>query len=298
MIKPIICVVALLTSFATTAQQAGSDIWLGKLNGHGNEKATIQITEWTQITDEPLYHNQPYFSEDSKSLYYTAASTSGQTDLFQFELKSQKHSNLTQSDTSEYSPTPMPNAKGISGIWVDEAGKQWLQQWSFTGERQSTLLTVEPIGYHVWVSPDEVLVFVLGEGEQPVHTLQRHDVTDGAAAKMIDQHIGASLWAIPQSSGKFSYSKRVEGQHWLMAYHSDTDQVEQLVKLPEDTDYYTWTPNGIAVIGSQEPKLLAWSPELGVDWVDFVTAPSECKRGISRLSFSDDGQYLAIVCNR
>ena len=289
---------AILFSSTVFAQQAGSDIWLGKIDSAETDGQAIRVSNWEQVTDAPYYHSQPYFSQDGAYLYFTAADSEGQTDIHRYSIAGQATDNLTKSETSEYSPTPMPGARGLSGIWVDNEGTQWLQQWSFEGQRQRQLLEVEPIGYHVWLSDSDVLVFVLGDGEEPIHTLQKHNINADYESSVIDQHIGASLWAIPSQPNTFSYSKTENHQHWLMAYNARQGAVEALVELPTDIMYYAWDPKGLAVVGSSNGVLRAWDMQKGGEWFEYLDISTRCQKGISRLSFSEDRQYLAVVCNR
>ncbi|MDM7860032.1 hypothetical protein QTP81_05420 [Alteromonas sp. ASW11-36] len=285
---------------AQTAPAEGSDIWLiDYATSRDNPASVYRPLTWQKITDAPYYHNQPYFSADQQFLYYTAADAQQQTDLWRYELSKQEHINLTSSTTSEYSPTPLPSADGLSGIWVDEQGKQWLRAWSLNGQPPTKLLNVEPIGYHVWLNDGEVLVFVLGSGETPVHTLQRHTVkgaTKRTEATVIDTNIGASLWAIPGKPGKFSYSKTLEGRHWLMAYDSNTGAIETLAELPAESSYYAWTPDGHAVtVAADEKALIRYD---GQQWQTLFTIDSHCNNGATRLVFAPQGNKLALVCGR
>lgn len=290
--------------YSVIAQTAGSDIWLGHFKSKGATE-TIEDAEikWAQITNKPDYHNQPYFHLKSNSLLYTAMVDQKQTDIFRYDLHTGLTNNLTRSDESEYSPTVMPNMTGLSGIIVDEKGKQWLWQWSLSGKSKGRLLAAEPIGYHVWLNDSEVLTFVLGKQQEPVHTLQRFTVnSSNTLGEVIDKHIGASLWPIPKSAG-FSYSRTVDSEHQLMMYQPKSSNTTYLTNLPSSSAYYAWTPDGYAVTpessgkDNAQSKLIAWSME-AQQWQPYLDLGEKCASGISRLAFSDDYKYIAVVCNR
>jgi hypothetical protein len=285
-----------------SAQSGGSDIWLAKLPANVKSE-TIAKTDlqWRKVTDEPSYHNQPYFDLNNNRLLYTAMKDGKQTDLFAANLDSLTTVNLTKSAESDYSPTIMPGKTGISGIQVDKRGKQWLWSWSLKGDSKAKLIAAEPIGYHVWLNENEVLVFVLGDGEQPVHTLQRHSLnTDSRVGTTIDEHIGASLWQIPGTE-LFSYSRMKGEEHQLLSYAPKTNATMLITTLPVPSPYYAWSPDGFAVTPSgeegKENQLIAWNIT-GESWQPFIDMSGQCNAGISRLAISSDYGYIAVVCNR
>ena len=285
-----------------TAQPAGSDIWLAKLPANTTSKnITKRSLQWKQVTNSPSYHNQPYFDLSNNRLLFSAMKNGQQTDIFEASLETLRIKNLTQSPQSEYSPTVLPDRSGLSGIKVDDQGKQWLWSWSREGVSRGKLLTAEPIGYHVWLNQTDVLVFVLQDEKQTGHTLERHSLNaSNTDVFIIDQNIGASLWAIPQSQ-KFSYSRMRKGKHQLMSYSPSDGKVELLTDLPVTSAYYAWAPDGVAVTVSGESgntnRLIAWDPKYTA-WQPYLDMSERCHAGISRIAISHDYEYLAVVCNR
>lgn len=273
------------------AQVSGSDIWLVPLSSSND------ATTWVQVTDAPYYHNQPYFSADGTRLYFTGADASGQTDIMQYTIANAETVNLTQSTTSEYSPTPVPAGDGLSGIWVDEDGKQWLRQWDLQGKPQRNVISVEPIGYHVWLNNNAVLVFVLGQQEQPIHTLQKVQVGSDQG-DIIDSNIGASLWQIPQSPTLFSYSARTEQSHTLKQFNAETSETTALMPLPTEIQYYAWRPDGKVVIPDNSRNTLVVRGLNDDEWSNWIPFQQHCPAGVSRLAFSVQSDYLALVCNQ
>lgn len=308
----------LLLSTGTYAQTTAENLWLFTLTSEGGR---TQIAQSVKLTDTPGYTNQPHFSVDGSKLYYTQASGKGdaqQTDVYVYELSRGFHTNLTQTGSSEYSPTPRFDGSGLSVILVDEQGKQWLWGLSFDGEPQDKLFTAEPVGYHVWVSDSEVLAFVLGEPQknQP-HTLQ-HLKPDGSST-LIDNSIGASLWAVPDT-GMFSYTKNPAPDSQpstLMGWDPDTNGTSVFTLMPENVQYVAWTPRGEAIVVKGD-AIWRWKPEEIYDsetalsnvneiedsmlantvngWEKWLDISEACPQGGSRLHMSQSGTHLAVVC--
>ena len=282
------CVLCLFLALVSSVDaQDASNLWLFEVT----DSSPATILKSRKITDNPTYSNQPHFTKDTKHLYFTQAfsiADSQQMDSMQMELDTGKIKNLTQSQVSEYSPTPYKN--GFSTILVDDAGKQWLWAFDGTGKSIGRLSNVEPIGYHVWLDKTNVLAFVLGEP----HTLQRIQLV--GEAHIVDSDIGPSLWAIPNSA-RFSYSKSVGRKTALMAYEPENGEIENIAFLPEQATYYAWHPNGYPISGdgSKILRLLAQGAEQ--EWVDWLDLTEFCN-SISRLHAQQSikGTQVAVIC--
>ncbi len=311
--KALFIIGLLAPNMVAWAQTGASNIWLFSLS---HDSDTPRIEQALKITDNSEYSNQPHFLPDGQSLYFTQAlegEKNMQTDAFHYEISLRQHTNLTNSQTSEYSPTPLPEDAGFSMIKVDAQGKQWLWAQSANSKLAGKLLDAEPVGYHVWTSSDTVLAFILGEP----HTLQ--SLTLSGHQQVIDEHIGASLWPIP-GTNMFSYTKNPapDSQPWtLMAYDRDAEQSTVLATMPGSSQYMAWTKDAKALVVDGS-TILSWSlaPTNGdgeergnVDekdtaegdeverWQPWLDITKQCPDGASRLHLSYDNHYLAVVCN-
>lgn len=131
LVKLIPFFVLIFFSLSSAAQDA-SNLWLFTID----EQQPNTIKSATQVTNNQDYSNQPHFIADTNALYFTQAFKANgvsQTDAMRFDIASGQISNLTQSATSEYSPTPYQT--GFSTILVDKNNKQWL--WAFAADGSS-----------------------------------------------------------------------------------------------------------------------------------------------------------------
>lgn len=303
-----------LASVVSAQTDMGSDIMLAEVsyerldptstepdtNVEHSIKEKIQLSNVRKITDTPTYTNQPYFFNSDRTLAYTqmvTADSTGQTDIFVYDFASNTSKNLSNSPSSEYSPTPMPDGKGLSVIRVNAQGKQEL--WSLGIDSgvatQNLLPAVEPVGYHVWDGKTKVLLFVLGEP----HTLRLASVNQQMdQGRVLDTGIGPSLWAIPGSS-LFSYSKQIDDNTWqLRAVDTAKKTSVALINMPDGSYYYAWSPKGYAVTAVGN-KLYQWQYKSDASkWTEFADLSAVCSVGVSRLSFSQQGDKIALVCNR
>ena len=84
------------------------------------------------ITHQPGYDNQPWFTPDSRSMLFTSARGETQTDIYRFDVASRATTRVTQTPESEYSATGMPGGQRFSVIRVEADMTQRL--WSFAND--------------------------------------------------------------------------------------------------------------------------------------------------------------------
>ncbi len=277
----------------------GSDIYLADL-----EKNTLGFyvaKNFSQLTERKGYDNQPYFLPDGSGILYTAMlpmdNGEYQADSFEYSFKTKQHTNLTQSELSEYSPMLMLGGRAFSTIVVERDGKQRLWGHPFHRKGKSyKLLDVEPVGYHAWGKKGALAMFVLGEP----NTLQYKE-NFRAELLAVAKDIGRSIRYVA-SRNNFSFTElKEDGQWWLSEFNVDTVKIDKLVPMPKETGYYTWIDDTTAVtaIGTM---LYTWrydnkAEQTVKNWQKWVDASSVCKTKISRLAVNSDQSKLAFVCD-
>src|SRR6185436_5306783 len=99
---------------ASLAAQAppGTDIFVMSLDHKG---AALILGPAVNITARPGYDNQPFFTLDGASIYYTSQ-RGGQTDIYRYDLAAATSSQVTRTTQNEYSPTITPGGKHFSVI--------------------------------------------------------------------------------------------------------------------------------------------------------------------------------------
>jgi opacity protein-like surface antigen len=275
---------------------------------------TIEIGAATNITNNPGYDNQPFFTLDGRALLFTsvrgpstALGTGGtQTDIYRYELPV-KHSEglaagrvlqVTNTPESEYSPTVTP-AGALSVIRVELDGTSTQRLWQFTAdgrEPRVVLENVKPVGYHAWADEHTLALFVLG---QPA-TLQLADTRTGTA-RTIASEIGRSIQRIPGAASRaisFVQRERVAGgsTKWLVKrLDPATGDVTALAPaLDGGTDAdVAWTPDG-TLVTARNGVLLGWKPGQPA-WKEIVALERLSLSGVTRLAVSPKGDFIALV---
>jgi len=254
------------------------DISLVKLdNQYSMVKGSFQV-----ITQRQDYDNQPHFAADNLLLW--TRYSDGQTDIWQMDLETKKQSALTTTAESEYSPTLMPGGKSISTIAVSVDSTQRLWTYDINGKAKEILIDDLTVGYHAWLDPDTLALFVLGD---PMMTLQLAKRSIGKA-KVLDADIGRSLHKVPGRNA-ISYTVHRGEQNEIRIYDIATSKSTRLADTLKDSQDYVWLADNSILMG-QNNQIYRLQNEKWNLWAEF---PELGK--ITRLAVSADGSKLALV---
>jgi hypothetical protein len=263
----------------------GNDLWLASINDD-------VAGEPVKISTGTGYNNQPHFSNDGSIIYYTRElSDDGaavQTDIAAFHTGTSITTMVNHTPESEYSPTPIPGRRALSVIQVEADQKQRL--WAIdvtTGKMDLLLAGVEPVGYHAWISDDEVAMFILGES----FTLQTAKLGSNEV-KLIADNIGRSIRRHPLTGEVLFVDKHHEPWQ-IAAFDPATTTVRSIMPLFPGNEDFTidaegiyWTGNGSKLYqrseGDRRWKLVADFSRSGLS-------------NISRLAIHLESNQIALV---
>jgi len=153
--------ILIFTSLNVFAQLPNTDIWLLDFK---QKKDSISLTNPVNITKRDGYDNQPCFSPDGSFLYFSSNRDGKQRDIYKYNLKNKKTTQVKNTATSEYSPTFMPDLKKLSVVMVEQDSAQRL--WTINPQNGDTALfidNIDSVGYHTWLENSAVFVFLLPE---------------------------------------------------------------------------------------------------------------------------------------
>lgn len=242
------------------------------------------------VTNHPGYDNQPAFTPDSKSILFTSIREGGQSDIYRYDLPAKTVSRVTSTPESEYSPTIVPpGVQRFSVVRVEHDSSQRL--WSFAMDGSDPMLvvpSVKPVGYHAWIDPDNLALFVLGNPNALVH----YDLRSGHVDTLA-RNVGRSLAPL-LGGGGFSYTARQpDGELELRTMAWPYQTTANLVTLPHGSEDVVWLAKDL-VLSANGSRLVSWKPGT-TGWQDAVDLGPDGLTRISRLAVSVDGHWLAIV---
>jgi dipeptidyl aminopeptidase/acylaminoacyl peptidase len=255
----------------------------------------ISVGKPANITNRPGYDNQPAFSPSGREVYFTSTRDDAQADIYRYNIAAKTTERLTKTaPESEYSATVMPSRERLSVIRVEKDSSQRL--WSFTlkgDDDRLVLPDIKPVGYHAWLSPFHLALFVLGTPNSLVLVNTRTGVE-----QVLARDIGRSLVPLPTGHG-FTYLAHRDSD-WVLTevrLTTSNDSVRYsrpLVTLPGGMNFVAWV--GTTLIGGTGTKLFTW--RAGGQWAELVDLESEGLSHISRIAVSPDRQTLAIVAEK
>ena len=275
------------------APPPGTDIYLVKLSaGLASMKAARPVA----LSVAPGYDNQPMFSPDGTRLLFAANRDGKQIDIFMFDRASGRVTQLTQTAENENSPTFLPaglgEAGGFSVVQTEPDRSQRLWRFNAAGKHPQLLLgDVKPVGYHAWVEPDHLAMFILGEPA----TLQVARVASGKA-EVVARDIGRSLHRIPGTRRVSFVQRESPAEFWIKQIDIDTRQVAPIVRTAEgssDCDY-AWMPDGKTILMSAGRKIVAWTTG-AAGWSEVFDGAAFQLGAVSRLAVSPNGDAVAMV---
>ncbi|HET9426471.1 MAG TPA: hypothetical protein VFO55_13960 [Gemmatimonadaceae bacterium] len=278
----------LCVASAAAAQPSNPEIYLLPLTVRG---ANISVGPAVNITNRPGYDNQPSFTFDGRELYFTSTRADSQADIYKYNIEAKSTERITHTaPESEYSATQLPYPKNFSVIRVEKDSTQRLWMLSPDGrDGRPVFADIKPVGYHTWLDPYHLALFVLGTPNALVLADTRTGRGDTLA-----RDIGRSLVALPDGGG-FSFLSR-HGQDWVLTVvrlnrSGRVVYIQPLVTMPRGMDYIAWI--GGTVLGGTGSKLMAWTP--GGAWREVADLAPQGITRISRIAVSRDRRRLALV---
>ena len=278
------------------APPPGTDLYLVPMSG---DLAALKTAKPAPVSTAPGYDNQPNFSPDGSRILFAANRDGKQIDIYVFDRGNGRVTQLTQTATNENSPTYLPPGVGTPGGFsvVQSEPDRTQRLWRFDANGQGPQLVlagVKPVGYHAWIDPDRLVLFVLGEQGKPA-TLRIASVKTGQA-EIVTDNIGRSLHRIPGTSLASFVQREASGEYWLKQVDIATKKIDPLTRAAaESSDRdYAWTADGKTVLMSAGTKVMSWTRGAAA-WSEVFDAAAHQLGAITRLAVSPRGDALAIV---
>ncbi|MCC7303539.1 MAG: PD40 domain-containing protein [Bacteroidia bacterium] len=289
----------LFLPFVLTAQLPDTEIWLIALEDSAGRPV---LRHPLNITSRVGYDNQPSFSPDSKSIFYSSVQDT-QADIYKYDIRSKKTSRLTFTPESEYSPTVMPGAQYYSVVRVEMDSTQRLWKFPLSGKGEPVLVMekIKGVGYHAWLKQDSVAVFLLTEpfSLQTCHTGKQE-------LKFISANPGRAFARLPMFN--FIYLEKQNSQSipdTIHLYSSASGKVyANIPALSGAEDFAVVTfwdekknPFNAVFMCSGSVVYMQWIGEKSKKWLPVGDLSGMGISHITRVAVSPDRKWIAVVSN-
>lgn len=280
-----IIIALLLLSPAVGFTQAGSEIYLFDLK---EKKGELVLSDGQNITNHKGYDNQPSFHPDEPLIYYSSFNDEGRADIKSFNYKTGVTATITTTNEREYSPTVTLDKQYLSCIIQRDNNEQNLGKYPIKGGEPIVLINDLIVGYHVWVNPEQLMLFALGTP----NTLQLYNLNT-KEHDVIESSIGRSLHKIPGENA-VSYVLKKSDTDWIIRKYEPVAKATSdiIATLPGSEDL-CWTPKG-KILMSSDTKIYVFDPQGSEEWKS-VALPAPFTTKVSRLAVSKDGKKIAVV---
>lgn len=272
----------------TSPPAPSSDVYVVPLTGQG---AALAAGAPRNITNRPGYDNQPAFSRDGRSVFYTSTRDDAQADIYRFDIAANSTARVTTTaPESEYSAFPTADGQAMTVIRVERDSTQRLWRVPFDGKPEQVLFPeTKPVGYFAQPTDSTWVLFVLGT---PV-TMQMGYRGTGRT-EIVGRNIGRSLHRIPGTT-RASIVQKGTAPWQVMEFDPATRKFTPLVALPAGSEDVAWSDGGTLLVGSGS-KLLRWTRGSS-GWTEIADYAGAGLRNITRLAISPDATKLALVAD-
>lgn len=260
-----------------------------------------------QVTVQPgtggsLHHatylNQPVFSRDGSRLLWTRQTGTDplDTDIY-YKLigAGEPGKPLLQSPFGEFSATPMPQQDQLySVVRVEADGTQRLWQIG-AGQEQLLFPELKGVGYHVWGSDDDLLLFLLEDSTGPNRAVYRSKDGD---LTMLAGNIGRAL-LYQANTDRFFFTAPRPGQPadsplWLWRYQAGGKKAEALLPMPANGQDLAVTSQGTVLVSAGQ-----FIFQLAEDhWLPWTDLSKQCDGKVTRFKLNPVQPMLAFVCDK
>jgi Tol biopolymer transport system component len=284
--------ILLLFSIHSILAQPNLDIYVLDFTLSGE---IMNITSVENISNNPGYDSQPFFTDNSQLLY--AGAQNGQTDIMRYHLKTRTTSVLDINTTGgAYSPQQFPTSNEIAAVRLDSSGLQRLYAYNTTANNQESsrrLLEHLEVAYFAFHDNDRIVASILGAN-------QLNLVVANLKTKKVTPYIenaGRSIHKVPQSTS-VSYTLSNEDKN-MDVYILDLDQGGEsffVCQLPVGVQDHCWINNSQLLLGSGS-KIYLYDMFGAQEWIKVADLSTYTISTINRITVSPDGKKIALVAN-
>lgn len=269
------------------AQVPDTDIYLANIT-HRDGKT--EIGEPVNVTARAGYDNQPWFLPDGRSFFFVAQHD-GQTDVFEYRLRTRTMRRLTNTPESEYSPMLTPDGRAMTVVRVEQDSAQHL--WLFS--RAGAPLRRAPgdvigVGYYARADAGTYALFLADS----LRSFVLSDVRSGVVTTITTGLAGSAPQRIPGARAVSIVRADSARGRWIERVDLATRQRTAIVAARTGSPHYVWTRRG-SILMAEGSSIAEFIPGRDSTWRQVATFSAPGLQRISRLALSPREDRIAIV---
>lgn len=273
---------------AAAAQLPAVDIYYGKLSSADGKWA---LNDLKNITNRAGYDNQPSFSPDGNTIYFTAMHDTLQADIYTYNLLTAETKQITNTLESEYSPVVMSNGKTFSVVRVELDTTQRMCMFKLNGTKPKVLLkNIDSVGYYCPVDEKYYAFFMVTD----TPTLVLADIKK-QTTKLIDVNVGRCIKMIPGEQALSYLVKNSDNEFMIKRFDLTTQTTSVITSVPGISEDFVWTKNGELLMGRDNQIWMYSYAAEKKQWSRILTIKELKGKKIYRLALAPDGINFAFV---
>lgn len=231
------------------------------------------------------YNNQPAFFNRHEVYFSTNMYNDTLTEIAKLNILTRRLYRVTNTIESEFSPTLSPNPRYFSTVRIERNGKDqslWLYPVDRSSYGRRLLEDLDNIGYHLWLSEDEVVLFLVSN---PISMVIANVET--GIHKTILKNIGRCFRL--NQNGEILFVHKLSTKDWyLKKMDPESGTVKILTTtLPENEDFEI-LPDGSIIMGNGSELYRYVDRGVNAQWQKVDDLKSLGIKKISRMSISED----------
>ncbi len=276
-------------AIAQAEQPGAPDIFLSSLRLNDG---VLAVGAPVNITNRSGYDNQPSFTPDGAAILYTSQ-REGQTDIYRYDLRTKRTTQVTNTPESEYSARVTPDGRSITVVRVEEGGTQRLWRFAIAGQAapQPLLPDVKPVGYYAWADDRTLALFVLGSDDTP-NTLQVARL-GSARRDTVLTGVGRSLYRVP-GKHEVSFLHAAASPRSIQVLDPSTQALRRVADPLEGSEDFAWYSERLLVM-ARGTRIYQHAAVPEGDWRQVADLADDGLMDITRLVVSPRGDWLAFA---
>ncbi len=226
----------------------------------------IRYPKFLSAFNSDGYNNQPSFLSDFTLYCTTNSSSNGSTEVVSLDLFEKKLTRITNTIESEYSPTSA-NKNFFSTVRVAEDGVTQnlvLYPKSMKGTPKMLFPEVGNVGYHEWISDEEIALFLVEENGE--HILAIGNAFDNYVNKIIS-NIGRTLKY--DDKGQLYFIHKAVDSWFVKTLNPETLKIITICETMKGVEDFELMKDGTLIAGKGS-KLYYNSPKSRDQWKDMI----------------------------
>ncbi|RGP39875.1 hypothetical protein BPTFM16_00150 [Altererythrobacter insulae] len=272
---------------APVSEYPETDIFLFDYDPENSDNA---LSGGRNVTNQPRYDNQPFFTADSETFLYSRDDGT-QTDIWEYDIATGRHTQITSTPVNEYSPTPSPDNQTISMVSEQFSSIAHLDRDTSQAPEWSLGVTEveEPVGYFARNYQSGDIVFWSRYG----FNVTLINIDEPGFHFISGDAVPVAPRVIP-GTDQFSFVHRQTNEEvWIKAFDPKTKSIRPLTTIVGSNANHDWAPDG-SVLLIEGSSLYRWR-EGGEGWEEVGDFSDAGIASANRIAVSPDGDHIAIV---